>query len=132
MIRRLDADEAAARWPEFGATLLRALRRGPPTHGLADLLAEVLSGELHVWVAERRRTLLAVVLAELVQHPRYRACHIAWAGGREMAAWCKPMLQALETWARQQGCMRLECRGRAGWQRVAGLRPDGFHMTKEI
>jgi len=104
-----------------------ALAHSGGTHLPSDVVDSIIAGRMQLWLAPR-----SAVVTSIVRYPRLMACQLFLVGGdlRELLS-IEPQIAA---WAREQGCTRMECGGRAGWLRVLpklGWAPSNG-MTKGI
>lgn len=104
-----------------------ALAHSGGTHHASDVVDAIISGRMQLWLAPS-----SAVVTSIIRYPRMMACQLFLVGGslRELLA-IEPQIA---TWAREMGCGRLECGGRAGWLRVLprlGWEPSNG-MTKGL
>ncbi len=71
----------------------------------------------------------AVAVTEIVQYPRCSVCAVLACTGEDAADWA-PLIQGIETWARERGCRTIEPRCRPGWEKL--LKPHGYRRTHSI
>ncbi|HZH26793.1 MAG TPA: hypothetical protein VEY95_06370 [Azospirillaceae bacterium] len=114
-----------AEWARCGRWLAAALAHAGDTHTLDDVRAQVERGEAQFWPG---RT--AVLVTELVDYPRLKACRV-WLGGGELEE-IKEMVRSVAVWAKAQGCARLEVLGRPGWVRAIGGRRLAAYSIMEV
>jgi hypothetical protein len=93
-----------------------------PTHDWDDVLALLLADKCQLWTGRE-----SVMVTEIVEYPKLRACRIFLAGGKleELIE----MADALADEASSIGVDRLEVNGRPGWARMGdklGWQPLGF------
>ena len=106
-----------------------ALEYDGGTHNLEDVMLLVAKGDCQFWPGER-----SAIITEIARHPRMAVCHFWLAGGdiEELEL----MSQAVEEWAREQGCARITLAGRKGWTRSFlakhGYEPRWTVLSKEL
>lgn len=107
-------------WPAIAPMLQRACDRSDGRYAIADVLAALQGREMQLWLAvdaDAAGAVEAVCVTELVRYPREKRCGIVFCAGREPQRWLHH-LDAIERWARAQGCAALELQGRPGWERL--------------
>ena len=95
------------------ARLQAALDRGTGGYTLDDILAQVATGEMQIWMGEA-----ATVATQIVTMPRRKVCQIALVAG-DYDELMKIEIDIAQ-WARAQGCVALMQTGRRGWTRRLG------------
>ena len=95
------------------------------THTERDVIDFLFAGRCVLWANGE-----SGVLCEIEDYPQMRVCRY-WAAGGSLEG-LLPMQEAIEAWARAQGCQRMEILGRAGWARQLGYDRRGAWMTKEL
>lgn len=94
------------------------------SHTFDDIRDAVERGDMQFWPG-----VASVVITEIVDFPRYRACNVVAAGGN--LAELKVMIPAIEQWARDRGCVRATFAGRRGWERTF-LKDDGWEPNMVV
>lgn len=105
-----------------------ALAYSGGTHEWQDIVDGLASGHLQLWPAER-----GCIVTELTRYPRRLVCN-CFLGGGELDQ-LLDMHEAIEAWARAQGCSALTIAGRLGWKRPLerhGWEPLHMSMKKEL
>lgn len=115
--------------------LSAALARCAASETLADVIASLQDRTRQLWLIEKDGHTTGAVVTEVYETQRGRTCAVPYAGGVEMPATIKVVLDTVEAWARSEGCVRLEVDGRRGWERM--LKPHGWEprlvrMAKEL
>ena len=103
-----------------------ALDHAGNTHQIEDLIDGVVEGVFQVWYHPR-----ALIITELLEFPRAKACNFFIAAGDGDAL--EVIRPDVEKWAKNQGCDRVVLTGRDGWMRAmrtSGWRGNGAHMVK--
>lgn len=120
-------------WPHAVGFLEKALARAKlKTHTLGDLYEATKRGDFVLWVCFGPAGIDAALLAEVQQTPQAKILSIPYIGGRNMKAWVKPIVAALEAWGRSVGCCALTGGGRIGWARAAGFEPLETILIRKI
>lgn len=124
VVRLPPLDELALRWFVIGPLLELATSR-TGCYEPIDLLHLAMAGRIGIWVCETDAGIEAAVATEVKQYPRRRVLEIMFTGGRNMAAWLRPLVRAIDQHARETGCSHVATVGRPGWIRAWGGKPTG-------
>ncbi|WP_244067555.1 hypothetical protein [Bradyrhizobium sp. Ce-3] len=118
-------------WPHAVALLRSACRR-TTLNALDDVESDVLSGRSLLWLAWAEGGIQATASTILINSDIGKVCVITACGGTGMKRWL-PLLDGIESYARDEGCTRVRIYGRKGWLRVLdGYREKHIIMDKEI
>ena len=102
-------------WARAKPLLQAALDRSPGPETLADVQADLVSGDAQLWCSE--------TAAVVTQTPGDGSVHV-WLAGGSLETF-PALFRSCAAWARVQGCDRMTVEGgRRGWTRV--LAPLGF------
>lgn len=106
-------------WPKIVGDMERACDRSDARYAAAHVLSALLRRDMQLWLAagDGENPIEAVCVTEIVAYPREKRCGIVFCAGRNAARWLHH-LEAIENWARKQGCAALELQGRPGWERL--------------
>lgn len=106
-------------WPVLAHYLEAALAEGVEGRSMADIAAQVAAGKMQIWAAaDEDNTIVGAGATELWNFTeRTVSATILWACDRPMHEW-KPLLERIEDWAREQGCVSNVILGRKGWKRA--------------
>lgn len=96
---------------------------------VSDVLEQLYKGEQQLWVAYDDQ-IHGVVTTRIIEYPRLRSLAMELCAGDEIELWKAPMLEAIEQFASDCGCAKIEMVGRKGWERF--LKADGFQKTHFI
>jgi hypothetical protein len=129
-VRLPPLDDLARRWGEIEPLLKRATDR-TDCYEPIDLLCLAVAGRMQLWTAERGSAILAAAVSEVRQHPRARVLEVPFVGGRSLFLWAKPLLAALDDYARATKCGAVMGFDRAGWSRF-GFRITGSVMERRV
>lgn len=95
-----------------------------------DIIDAVLDGEAHLWVVFEDEDILGVTITRFWQYPRKKCLDMLFIGGNEGFSWKDPMLETLQSWARDNGCDVIESSGRPGFARA--FKADGYKMLWQV
>lgn len=123
-------------WPNIAACLKRYADRFPTDATIKSILADLVSGDLRLWVVrdEEDRTVAAVLVA--VSTTRTGALRVSihgYGGTRGVEAF--PLVTEIEDWARSIGADEFEVVGRKGWRRMferLGYREEAVILRKRL
>jgi hypothetical protein len=125
-------EDAAPVWPQIETHIANALRSFDGCYHPTDILADLLRGERHLWLAIDETGIAAAVVCNVVTYPRRKAYNVMLVGGRDLRAWLKPMCEAIEGYAKSIGCRHMEGGFRRGWAKAAGYREVGVTLMKDL
>ncbi len=118
-----------ADWVRCEPYIAAGLEYAEGTHSLDDVFLSVMTGQRQFWPGER-----SAIVTEVNDFPQKKVLHFFVAGGELEEL--NRMQQAIEVWAREQGCTRITLAGRRGWLRSflrdEGYKPKWTVMSKEI
>ena len=83
-----------------------------------DTEYDVLSGDQLLWLAWEN-AILAAATTRLTSSGGRKVCEIVACGGEDRDRWL-PLIEQIETYAENEGCLSVRIIGRAGWERVLG------------
>ena len=124
------AELVPAIWQEARPLIASALARGNGGFAEEDILGALLSREMQLWLYVEGR-IKGVVVTELVNYPRLRACLLVLCAGTDIQGWIHH-IETLERWASAQGCEVIEAYGRRGWARLLKGWEQRTMLMKEL
>lgn len=98
-----------------------------------SLIEQLAKSEMQMWLVVGEKV-VATIVTEVLTYPKKKYCHVLIvSGGGNAKDWHRPIIEQIETWAKNEGCDAVEMYGRKGWLR---LLPDykvkQYRMTKEL
>ncbi|NUY33299.1 hypothetical protein F0160_22705 [Paraburkholderia sp. JPY303] len=126
MLYGIQRTEIDAVWGEVRPWIEASCRRNRGKYDAEDIKAGLLSGEDQLWIW-KSPTAFAVGITRLANYPKQRVCTIRIVTGTNAAEWQRPAMEAIEEWARSNGCNAMELCARAGWSRR--MRAQGYEET---
>ncbi len=114
VIRRVDANEAVARWSDFEPHVRRVLERLDSGQYPDDVLTAIQFGGMHLWDILDGT---GVCVTELQAYSRYRQLLVYLVAGGNARDWIAEGQQQLEAFAKSQNCKYMWFQGRPGWER---------------
>ncbi|WFU53861.1 hypothetical protein QA639_29970 [Bradyrhizobium pachyrhizi] len=131
MLACVDPGQVRKIWPHV-ASLLRLACHRTELDAFEDIEADVLSGRSLLWLAWGGQAIQAAAATVLINSEIGKVCVITACGGTGMKRWL-PLLDGIEAYARDEGCVRMRIYGRKGWLRVLdGYREKHVILDKEI
>ena len=122
-------------WPEVADMFDRATRTTNGRFDKLSVLDELLDNHISLWVIYEDNQPVASLTTRVVPYKQYSSLSIDWVGGNKMKHWLDEAMQTLKNYAKDQGCSRLEGRGRSGWTRALkkyGWKPDYIAVELEL
>lgn len=118
--------DVPALWPKVSPLLQKALARQTELE-IDDVKQLCMNQSLQLWYVPDSHALAT----QIQNHPRLRICMIVLCGGTGL--WQrKPVMEALEGYARAMQCQEIRIQGRRGWSRVLGFEPVATVMRKKL
>lgn len=135
-ITLVEPDHAAKIWFEAEPLITKALVR---SHALnktnaSQVLANICREKCQLWVAHDGRQIEAAVIGFVVEWPLSKTYYLPIIGARPwtLDRWLKPMLAAIEHYARSKGCLDLGGEFRKGWAKAAGFEITGVTLQRKL
>ena len=89
-----------------------------------DIRTALKNRPQQLWIAHEEEEVFGFVVTEFLEYPQMRVLLMHFTAGKELPLWEQPMLNALQEYARYNGCEAIESHGRAGWEKV--FKDDGY------
>lgn len=107
----------ATYWGDVWPLVELAVKRTHGRHSERSVYERIWDGDFQCWLAgNEAMPIQLAVITEIVNYPCQRWCRIVFGGGSEASAYLG-FLEAIETWAKANGCEGVEIIGRPGWSR---------------
>lgn len=103
-------------WPLAKGFIEAAAKRTGLTE-FCDIEDAVLCGDELLWLVWNGENVEAAATTQLVARLDKPVCVLTACGGDNMSRWL-PLLEQIETYARNEGCSCVRIYGRKGWSRV--------------
>ena len=118
--------------PHFEAMAAASHRR----FTVDSIFAALARGDMQLWIAIDGVNIVAAGITELIRYPNHTACRAVALIGRDHRAWLRKLSDAVDAWARAQGCTEMQALvGQRGWERLLrflGYRPDHVLLSKDL
>tara|TARA_R100001460_G_scaffold94355_1_gene136424 strand:+ start:2453 stop:2881 length:429 start_codon:yes stop_codon:yes gene_type:complete len=96
-----------------------------------DIYERLINAEMQLWVVfDENDDIKSVVTTEVINYPRKRTCRIVTLGGRGLDNWVDEVLDVLEGWAIENGCVAMETACRKGF--IKKLEKYGYEHAYTI
>lgn len=118
-------------WPLVAKYVEDSLEFAQGVFLVDDIRTGCMQGKFQLWIATRDDDVLAAVITEITDYPRMRVCAVPFIGGRDMRAWFRKMLYAVETWSKEMGCVAMQGGARRGWGKLANMDEIGVILFKK-
>ena len=85
-----------------------------------DILRDVLSKDQQLWVSfdTETKVIVGFLITEVVEYPQVKMLVMHFTGGQDFKSWVPDGLPKIQKFARDNGCIKLESYGRAGWEKM--------------
>ena len=88
-------------------------------YSLVSVFDSLLSRDMQLWCAVEDKVIAAAITQINVWPTGLKTASVVLVGGRDMGKWVY-MMNDIEEWAAQNGCVLITASGRPGWKRVLG------------
>ena len=105
-------------WPDIEKFVADALTYFPGRYTTDDIKNGFLNENRQLWIAVEDSVIFGVVGTHVVNYPQTRTLFMHFIGGNDGLRWKAPMLKVLQSFAKSNGCSRLEAQGRPGWKKI--------------
>lgn len=94
-----------------------------------DVYVLLQTSKMSLWVAfDDDGVINGIQVTAITDYPSKRALTSVFTGGIKLRSWREPMMQMLQSWAKDNGCEVIEGYGREGWVKM--LQPYGVRITQ--
>jgi hypothetical protein len=101
-----------------------------------DVKTDCLNGSAMLWVAhDDDHETHGFVTGQFINYPGMKVLALQFTGGRRLKSWASDMWNSLESFARDNGCSKIEGAGRIGWLRFMkqfGCTPAFYIYEKDL
>ena len=106
-------------WGKVSGLIEKAIAHSPGRYDIVDLYERSLKNELVLWIAFDDTGIKAAWFTRAYTVPLGLVMSIEWLGGEDIDQWEEKAISIVESYARDNGCTRLEMTGREGWKPFA-------------
>ena len=116
-------------WPLIERWVMDALAEGKADIAPQTVRAHLERGSMQLWLAWDGKKAQGCCITEFANSVRGKCCNLVVVAGLNFRKW-RRLIETIKTWARENGCVRLEAGGREGWQR--SVKSDGWRKVRTI
>ena len=104
-------------WESVAPLLQKAVDKGQHDYSLEDIKSCLLNRDMQLWVWVEENKIIACCITSVVIYPQRKICQLPYIAGAGLKQWLQHE-DTIITWAKAQGCTKLEGFDRGGWLRV--------------
>lgn len=123
-------------WPEIEDFVKKSTSYSGERASAEDVKGDITSGKVMLWVAhDDNHVTHGFVTGKFLQYPRLNVLDLQFTGGVNLHEWAEDMWNAIEAFARQHNCDKIEGVGRLGWLRYMkrfGCVPAFYVYEKDL
>lgn len=124
-IELLTREQAVASWPVLEPMFQRAMDKGQGESTLVDYLQKILNYHAQCWAVYEDGVITGAGLTEILTYTQHKTLHIILFTGLETAVTPR-IMELVDQFARDQGCIAQESWGRKGWAKMLPKQIPGF------
>jgi len=85
-----------------------------------DILRDVLLKDQQLWISFdiETKVIVGFLITEVIEYPQTKMLMLHFTGGKDFKSWVPDGLPKIQKFARDNGCIRIESRGRSGWEKL--------------
>lgn len=96
-----------------------------------DIYKKLIESEMQLWIIfNEGKEIHSVLTTQIITYPRKTTCRIVTLGGEGLDDWVDQLLDTLEEWAIEQGCVAMETCCRKGFTKK--LERFGYEQTYTV
>jgi len=81
-----------------------------------DIYARLSEARMQLWlIFNDNKEIVSVLTTEIIEYPQKTMCRIVTLGGKDLDIWAEDLLETLEEWALENGCVAMETVCRKGF-----------------
>lgn len=105
-------------WEQIEGYLEGAAKYTYGRYTVDDIKDCITDYDYNLWIAYEDNKIYGAVVTQFIHYPRCKMLSMQFCGGVELKRWKAPMLDILQRWARDNGCVAVEYTGRTGWVKI--------------
>lgn len=104
-------------WPQVAGMIESAIEYFPGRYDLGDILEDIIAGRQKLWIAfdEETGEIAGCCTTKIYPYPMSKTMTLEWIAGSNMEEWLPMGFKLIRQYSKDQGCDRMEGRGRDGW-----------------
>lgn len=108
-------------WPIVEPMLAKAAEYTNGRYTTADILTDIATGQQTLWIAIEDGKIIGCTTVSIVLYPNgMKTLCYEYLGGEDVSRWLGEGHKVCMSYAKENGCTKLECLGRSGWKRFLG------------
>ena len=122
-------------WSKAKDVLTKSVETSKGKFKAEDIRKELKDGGLVLWLVLEGSDVVAAITSRVIEYPGRRAMALDWVGGSKMNQWLPLVLNTLQKYAKECGCMHLEGYGRKAWGKILkkyGWNPEYIAYRMEL
>ena len=122
-------------WSKARDVLEKSVETSKGKFKAEDIRQELKDGGLVLWLVLEGSDVVAAITSRVIEYPGRRAMALDWVGGSKMNQWLPLVLNTLQKYAKECGCMHLEGYGRKAWGKILkkyGWNPEYIAYRMEL
>lgn len=108
-------EDIPALWHIVEPMLEQALEHYPDRFDTVDIYADLLTSKLSLWVAIEEEQIVSCAVVRIYDTPISRILSLDYIAGEKIDTWLAEGHTAINRYAYDNKCSRMEGRGRPGW-----------------
>jgi hypothetical protein len=107
---------------EFAVLFIQASCDQTGTEDIEDIYKWIKDRSVQLWIVAEDDLPVSACITEIHKYPKISICTVRHYGGKLTKEIYDQLSWVVSTWAKGQGCSRLQLLGRPGWQKLAGAK----------
>jgi hypothetical protein len=135
-IKQVPSQYVSLVWPVIKAFVDKSAKYSGDRTESEDIRQDCENGTVFLWVAhDDNHDTHGFVTGQFLDYPGMKVLALQFTGGRRLREWSSDMWNTLESFARDNGCSKIEGAGRIGWLRFMkqfGCTPAFYIYEKDL
>ena len=118
-------------WGQVEVLLKPAVNYSHGRYLIEDVYNAIVEGTYILWVAYDDGRIIGSAITQIIAYPQKKMLGVAfWGSNEPIESYGPQLLNLLQQYAREAGCMGIEGYGRFGWSRM--LKDYGYKKIHEV
>jgi len=135
-IKQIPPQYVSLVWPVIKAFVDKSAKYSGDRTESEDIRQDCENGTVFLWVAhDDNHDTHGFVTGQFLDYPGMKVLALQFTGGVKLKSWASDMWNTLESFARDNGCSKIEGAGRIGWLRFMkqfGCTPAFYIYEKDL
>jgi len=107
-------------WPEIREYAEHCAKYTYGRFTAKDMLDDLLAKDQQLWISFDIETkiIAGFLITEVMEYPQTKMLMLHFTGGKDFKSWVSDGLPKIQKFAKDNGCSKLESRGRPGWEKL--------------